>query len=302
MISSHAAFAHAYLQAPFSIFDEATATALVPMGWQQLATNQGIDVAKYSIANCLVTPQAVTTKPNQLVLTASDALLVEVEEPEFERLQAFYDEHGLEPLPAAELLAGHVVAKLRRALAVLAEVAPAYACVRTLVRSVQVLRQPDPEIDVSYSHPAVPFSIFVTVCEEDSPLASLRIAEAVLHETMHLYLTLLEAIVDLVLPGSTALYYSPWRDEDRPVRGVLQGLFVFRAVQAFYQALIAEAAYASDLREFASERIAAITQEVQLLTGFTQANGLTAIGKQLAANLLECHADLSTSKNYASSQ
>lgn len=288
MISSPAALAHAYLQAPFSIFDEATATALVPVGWQLLATNKGIDVAQYSIANCLVTPQAVTAKPDQLALTTSDTMLVE--EPEFERLQAFYDEHGLEPLPAAELLVGYVVAKLRRALAMLAEVAPVYACVRTLVRSVQVLRQPDPEIDVSYSHPAVPFSIFVTVCDEDSPLAALRVAEAVLHETMHLHLTLLEAVVDLVVPGSTALYYSPWRDEDRPVRGVLHGLFVFRAVQAFYQAFIADAEYASDLTEFASERILAITQEVQLLNGFTKANGLTAIGKQLAANLLEYHA------------
>lgn len=300
MISSLAALAHAYLQAPFSIFDEATATALVPVGWQLLATNQGIDAAQYSIANCLITPQAVTTKPHQLALTTKETVLVE--EPEFERLQGFYDEHGLEPLPAAELLTGHVVSKLQRALAVLAEVAPAYACVRTLVRSVQVLRQPEPEIDVSYSHPAVPFSIFVTVCDEDSPLAALRVAEAVLHETMHLHLTLLEAVVDLVLPGSSALYYSPWREEDRPVRGVLHGLFVFRAVQAFYQALIAEADYASDLTEFASERISAITREVQLLTGFTQANGLTAIGKQLVANLLEYHADQSTANNYAGSQ
>ena len=300
MISSLAALAHAYLQAPFSIFDEATATALVPVGWQLLATNQGIDAAQYSIANCLINPQAVTTKPHQLALTTKETVLVE--EPEFERLQGFYDEHGLEPLPAAELLTGHVVSKLQRALAVLAEVAPAYACVRTLVRSVQVLRQPEPEIDVSYSHPAVPFSIFVTVCDEDSPLAALRVAEAVLHETMHLHLTLLEAVVDLVLPGSSALYYSPWREEDRPVRGVLHGLFVFRAVQAFYQALIAEADYASDLTEFASERISAITREVQLLTGFTQANGLTAIGKQLVANLLEYHADPSTANNYAGSQ
>jgi HEXXH motif-containing protein len=300
MISSLAALAHAYLQAPFSIFDEATATALVPVGWQLLATNQGIDAAQYSIANCLITPQAVTTKPHQLALTTNETVLVE--EPEFERLQGFYDEHGLEPLPAAELLTGHVVPKLQRALAVLAEVAPAYACVRTLVRSVQVLRQPEPEIDVSYSHPAVPFSIFVTVCDEDSPLAALRVAEAVLHETMHLHLTLLEAVVDLVLPGSSALYYSPWREEDRPVRGVLHGLFVFRAVQAFYQALIAEAEYATDLTEFASERISAIAQEVQLLTGFTQANGLTAIGKQLVANLLEYHADPSTANNYAGSQ
>jgi HEXXH motif-containing protein len=300
MSSSLAALAHAYLKAPFSIFDEAMATALVPVGWQLLATNKGIDVAQYSIANCLVTPLAGTTKPYQLALTTSDALLVE--EPEFERLQAFYHEHGLEPLPAAELLTGRVLAKLRQALAKLAEVAPAYACVHTLVRSVQVLRQPDPEIDVSYSHPAVPFSIFVTVCEEDSPLAALRVAEAILHETMHLHLTLLETVVDLVLPGSTALYYSPWREENRPVRGVLHGLFVFRAVQAFYQALIEEADYASDLTEFASERISAITQELQLLAEFPQVNGLTAIGKQLVANLLEYHADPSTANNYAGSQ
>lgn len=300
MISPAPAFAYAYLQAPFSIFDEATATALVPIGWQQLAANRGINVAQYSIANCLVPHQAMITKPKQFALTTDGKLLVE--EPDFERLQAFYDEHGLEPLPATELLASRASAKLRRALAVLAEVAPTYACVRALVRSVQVLRQPDPEIDVSYSHPAVPFSIFVTVCEEDSPPADLRVAEAVLHETMHLQLTLLESVMDLVLPGSLALYYSPWREENRPVRGVLHGLFVFRAVQTFYQALVIKADCAVELREFAAERISTITQEVQLLTGFTQADGLTAVGKQLVSNLLECHVEPSTSKNYAGSQ
>lgn len=285
MISSLAASAHAYLQAPFSIFDEAIATALVPIGWQQLATNQGIDAAQYSIANCLVTPQAVTAKPNQLALTTGDTMLVE--EPEFERLQAFYDEHGLEPLPAAELLTGHVVAKLRRALAMLAEVAPAYACVRTLVRSVQVLRQPDPEIDVSYSHPAVPFSIFVTICEKDSALAALRVAEAVLHETMHLHLTLLEAVVDLVLPGSTALYYSPWREEDRPVRGVLHGLFVFRAVREFYKAIQRQLTFSTQEQEFVSDRIKSIDDEISLLTRFTSVSDLTEHGRTLVNHLLK---------------
>lgn len=285
MISSLATLAHAYLQAPFSVFDEATATALVPVGWQQLATNQGIDAAQYSIANCLVNPQAVITKPNQLALTTNETVLVE--EPEFERLQGFYDEHGLEPLPAAELLTGHVVSKLQRALAVLAEVAPAYACVRTLVRSVQVLRQPDPEIDVSYSHPAVPFSIFVTVCDEDSPLAALRVAEAVLHETMHLHLTLLEAVVDLVLPSSMALYYSPWREEDRPIRGVLHGLFVFRAVHDFYAARLAASEHSLNEREFMVARIQAIRQEINSLDSFSKASALTPPGSQLVVKLMQ---------------
>ena len=256
----------------------------MPVGWQLLATNQGIVAAQYSIANCLITPQAVTTKPNQLALTTSETLLIE--EPEFERLQGFYDEHGLEPLPAAELLAGDVVSKLRRALAMLAEVAPAYACVRTLVRSVQVLRQPDPEIDVSYSHPAVPFSIFVTVCEENSPLAALRVAEAVLHETMHLHLTLLEAVVDLVLPGSSALYYSPWREEDRPVRGVLHGLFVFRAVHDFYTACLAASEHSLNERDYMATRIHAIKQEISSLNSFSEVSALTPQGSQLVIKLM----------------
>jgi HEXXH motif-containing protein len=300
MTVSSPAFAHAYLQAPFSIFDKATVTTLAQIGWQQLAAGRQIDVAHYSIANCLGIQQVAPTPPKQSTLTIDGTLLLE--EPDFEYLQAFYDEHGLEPLPVAELLTSQAPAKLRRALAMLAEVAPAHACVLALVHSVQVLRQPDPEIDVSYSHPAVPFSVFVTVCEQDSELAALRVAEALLHETMHLHLTLLESVVDLVQPGSLAVYYSPWRDEDRPVRGVLHGLFVFRAVQAFYQALIAQAGCTGEATNFASERLLSIAQEMQLVADFTQADGLTAAGRQLAANLLEYRAEASNPRSYAGSQ
>jgi len=300
MTVSSPAFAHAYLQAPFSIFDKATATTLAQVGWQQLAAGRQLDAAHYSIANCLGTEPARPRLPTQSALTVNDTFLLE--EPDFDRLQAFYDEHGLEPLPVAELLAGQVPAKLRRALAVLAEVAPAHACVLALAHSVQVLRQPDPEIDVSYSHPAVPFSIFVTVCEEDSELAALRVAEAVLHETMHLHLTLLESVMDLVQPGSLAVYYSPWREEDRPVRGVLHGLFVFRAVQAFYQALIAQAGCPDEATNFASERLLSIAQEVQLVADFARADGLTAAGRQLAANLLQYRVEASNPRSYANSQ
>ncbi len=300
MTASFPAFAHTYLQAPFSIFDKATATALAQVGWQQLAAGRQIDAAHYSIANCLGAQQAQLILPRQSALMINETLLLE--EPDFDHLRAFYDEHGLEPLPIAELFTGHVPAKLCRALAMLAEVAPAHACVLALTHSVQVLRQPDPEIDVSYSHPAIPFSVFVTVCEEDSELAALRVAEAVLHETMHLHLTLLESVVDLVQTGSLAVYYSPWRDEDRPVRGVLHGLFVFRAVQAFYQALITQAGCTGEATDFASERLLSIAQEVQLVADFMQADGLTAAGRQLAANLLEYRVEASNPRSYANSQ
>jgi len=284
MPASLPTLAHAYLQVPFNIFDKVTAVSLAQFGWQQLAAEQGISAAQYSTFNCLKADQTVITKPKQLVQSTNDLLLIE--QPDFERLQAFYDEHGLEPLPTPELISNRTLDKLQRALAVLARVAPTYACVRTLVHSVQILRQPDPEIDVSYSHPAIPFSIFVTVCEDNSTLSALRVAEAVLHETMHLYLTLLERIVDLVLPSSPALYYSPWREENRPVRGVLHGLFVFRAVHDFYAASLNAGHYSTLEREYMATRMETIKEEINTLRFFSDVTALTANGRQLVLNLL----------------
>lgn len=153
------------------------------------------------------------------------------------QLQSFYDEHGLDLLTESEIEADGALMKFKKAISILHLIEPAYDSITDLVRSIHILKQPDAEIDVSYSHPQIPFSIFVSVCADDSTISNLRVVESILHEAMHLKLTLIENIVPLIKQDSCLLSYSPWRDEHRPTRGVLHGMFVFKVIKDFYEFL-----------------------------------------------------------------
>jgi HEXXH motif-containing protein len=270
-----------YFRPPFMVSDATLAARLAAAGRQRLTQTGGASkpTVPYSIANCLH-PSAMAADSQTL-----GAGLPRLELPDWPRLTTFYDEHGLEPLRADEVAATQAADKLRRAWELLATVPAVAASLRDLVETVQVLRSPDPEIDVSYSHPAIPFSVFVSVGEDASPVSSLRVAESLLHEAMHLKLTLLEQEVELVRTGSQAVYYSPWREEDRPVRGVLHGMFVFAAVREFYQ-ILSGYELPESAREFVIGRQEVIAEEMTLLAHFPQVPDLTAAGRQLAVSLI----------------
>ncbi len=151
--------------------------------------------------------------------------------------------------------------------------------------SIHIFRPPDVEIDLSYSHPQIPFSIFLSVCEDDSTISNFRLAESILHEAMHLKLTLIENIVPLVEANTNTLFYSPWRSEERPIKGVLHGLFVFRAIKEFYEELYKTIKF-SEAEEYFSTRISQIKNEITLLKGFAASSELTVEGANLSKNLL----------------
>lgn len=273
----------AYLQQPFRVCNAPLATALAEAGQQRLMTANGLAAEQYSIANCLYPATALGDSP--VTLELGDKLPL-VELPELPRLGNFYEEHGLEPLPYDELLDGQAGAKLQAAWHLLASVPTVQAGMRALIKTIQVLRSPDPEIDVSYSHPTVPFSVFVTVGEDCSAISSLRVAESLLHEAMHLKLTLIEQEVPLVQPNSQSQFYSPWREELRPIQGVLHGMFVFAAVRNFYKAIIPKLVQDQKAIAFVRSRINTIADEFQTLNGFPDIIGLTNAGRQIATNLL----------------
>ena len=101
---------------------------------------------------------------------------------------------------------------------------------------VHVLEVPSPDHDVSFSDPAVPFSVFVGVHGVPVSNDALRMAEQLVHECMHLQLTLLEAVHPLV-SGDVEKHWSPWQETMRPTRGVLHGLYVFSVLDAFFAEL-----------------------------------------------------------------
>jgi HEXXH motif-containing protein len=60
-------------------------------------------------------------------------------------------------------------------------------------------------------------------------------AETMIHEFRHLALGAAEDIYALTAGDGNSLYYSPWRDDPRPLSGLLQGCYAFCGVGAFWR-------------------------------------------------------------------
>jgi HEXXH motif-containing protein len=185
-------------------------------------------------------------------------------------------------LAADELVS--ITPTLRGGLATLAFVPGASRTVAALVKSIVPLGSPSPEHDVHYSDPELPFSIFVGVHSAPSSLGPLRLAETILHESMHLQLTFIEHELPLIC-GEDHQTLSPWQQTERPARGILHGLYVFRAIEDFMVAVAQERAD-YDRNAHCTKRIATIRNEIARLEGFDASPDLTLDGQQFAASLL----------------
>ena len=82
------------------------------------------------------------------------------------------------------------------------------------------------------------------------------IAESMVHEFHHNRLFAIESAVPLVedTGAETALYYSPFRPDPRPIRGLLHGLYVFAAVWRFWDKVRHTADLEPVLHAFAVDR------------------------------------------------
>jgi HEXXH motif-containing protein len=126
---------------------------------------------------------------------------------------------------------------------------------------------------------------FVGVAQGDLPHRDLRLAEGILHECMHLQLTLIEEQTPL-LATETERHLSPWRQTLRPTRGILHGLYVFRVIQDVFAELILHEGLADNERRYMSRRVDEINDEVAQLLDLSFSQDLTATGSALAKRLL----------------
>ena len=176
---------------------------------------------------------------------------------------------------------------LKQAWQVVHTVWPALSSsIRYLVRCVHLLEAPSPELDCSYSTPDLPFSVFLSVPGHATRARIERVTEALVHETMHLQLSLVERRVPLVESGRReTVAFSPWRGSERSVRGVLHALDVFVVVQRLWQSAARKTLCGLD-REFAEARVRAIREEVVKTRHLAASGGLSWEGRQLVRQLL----------------
>lgn len=151
--------------------------------------------------------------------------------------------------------------------------------VDAFLRCIHVIESPSGKFDVSYSDPDVPLSVFVSVPPKEAPRGALRLCESLLHECMHLQLSIVEKYVSLVRHRKPILR-SPWRSDLRPPIGLLHGIYVFRSIFKFLECLEVETKFAPDL-EYIEKRKREIRTELKQAKKQLGPSDITAIGQYL---------------------
>lgn len=101
---------------------------------------------------------------------------------------------------------------------------------------------------------------FLSVTDEP-----LFVAEMLLHEFSHNKLRLLQEFVDLLVPGYVReqKYYSPWRDDPRPLDGILHGLFVFGNLSRFWLSVLKYAQPGTTAEQLARRRVGTLLYQLR---------------------------------------
>ncbi|MFI0236015.1 HEXXH motif domain-containing protein [Streptomyces sp. NPDC016845] len=112
-----------------------------------------------------------------------------------------------------------------------------------------------------------------------------QLAAVLAHEIQHTKLSMLMHLYQLYEPDDDTLFYTPWRDEPRPLRGLLQGVYAFTAVTRFWRgrALSPVDDHATAGFEYALWR----RQLLRVLRDFETHKGLTELGRRLVRRLGE---------------
>ncbi|MEK6371111.1 MAG: HEXXH motif-containing putative peptide modification protein [Acidobacteriota bacterium] len=261
---------------------------LANTAWHNLDRNCGLTRASYGTARLLRQDPGETRR---VVISldipspdgdARDTVLVELLPDDLAHQCAG---SGVRFFGASEILKMGVSECLEEAIRILAAVPTVLPTIGSLVRALHLIDPQDDDFDVSFSDPELPFSAFVSIPGPSVLAGPLRVAEAILHEAMHLQLTIAESVVPLVMP-SEEVYFSPWRDEYRTAQGVLHALYVFRAIDGFLAASRFEGAALGPLRAHARQRRAMIAGQVRQLRDFRECADLTPDGAAFVDRLL----------------
>ena len=160
-----------------------------------------------------------------------------------------------------------------------------FLSVRILLRSLHVLESPGKDYDVSFSLPCLPNSIFLSIPQPSEPNSVSRLTEAIVHEVLHLQLSLVERICPLVQNDAEKEFaYSPWRDERRPLGGLIHGLFVFRGVEMLW--IRATNNHLRNVFNFAKDRVEEIRRQCSLVKP-KEYRSLTSFGQKIFLRLVE---------------
>lgn len=266
------------------------APVLADRGWKDLYHDIGLTPSEYGSARVMARDR---NAPRQLVSMVPTVL----NERDF--AQAFqiellgrdtsrrYEESGVKFYSEDDINRGRRTEQVVEAVTVLKSIPTLFTTVTELVRSVHLIDAGDDDYDVSFSEPHIPFSIFVSVPKVSSITNTLRLAEAIVHEAMHLQLTLIEKFVPLAHETQLRIF-SPWRGEFRSVRGVLHALYVFRVIVRFLESLLSVRIHQASSLEYIRMRRGEIYLQINQIRSLRDCSGLTVAGASFVRRLMQC--------------
>ena len=171
---------------------------------------------------------------------------------------------------------------LAKSLDLIRLVRPLHGTVAGMCRSLHVLLASCRHLDISYSDPSLPFSIFISCPPAPEKNRVARLAENIIHEALHLQLSLVERVEPLVIYGAEhELLFSPWKEGERTMRGVLHAVYVFGNLRYFWKRVAANCPNSST---FAENRIETINQEMTSVRHLLDSPLLTATGRCVASS------------------
>jgi len=253
---------------------------LVNSAWEALYAESGYTQKNYSSSR--VIEKNVHAKRNVLGILVFDGFEGEVileklsdnNEAGFEALDLCFakvDQSAIE----------YQLSELKLAFNLIAEIPSLFITVLTLVRSIQILSAESDQHDTSFSDPTIPFSIFISMPSAHETNSSIRLAEAIIHEAMHLQLTLIERLCPLIIEDENKLF-SPWKNENRRPSGVFHALYVFAVIYTSLPRL------KSADEQFVARRGLEIKEQILEIDSFRLTNGFTPIGQVFKGNLFTC--------------
>ena len=136
-----------------------------------------------------------------------------------------------------------------------------------------------PAVVSSFSNNGVPGALYVCRTVGGSPISLGDLLDSIVHEHSHQKLYLLEALCPLYDPRHDVAYPSPWKQELRPIGGLLHGFFVFGVVARFWLRLVGGP---HPLAGYAARRVGEIQAQVEQARLVLEAHApFTSAGKRL---------------------
>lgn len=266
-------------------FPELT-SKLTAHAWDRLKQDTGLTPESYGTERVLTRNR---DKPREIICflrlpEPQDHSVIQIEGLS-EECTCQYRKSGVSFYASDDTLDSNVLPCLEEAFAVLNRIPTLMQTIVALVRSIHLIKPDNSDHDISFSEPHVPFSIFVSVPHEPCVADTLRVAEAVVHEAMHLQLTLIEQQVPLTFSTSEK-YYSPWRNEYRNAQGILHAIYVFTAIARALDELRLNGVLALDGTSHIHKRCIEITEQFVKVQSFRPPLELTPAGAALVNRLM----------------